>query len=134
MIEWEQVRFFKPWEFKESQKLRPQMAYALDKLRESFGRPLIVTSSYRDPRGNVTVGGANRSAHLLAPDGFYSGIDLTTGTAKGRQNRKIPGSEMWTLYQIAHELGFRRIGIYPRHLHLDMELDLGAPALWGDAD
>ena len=134
MIDWTRIRFFKATEFIESQKLRPEMIHALDDLRFRFGRSLIVTSSYREPAQNAQVGGVTRSAHTLAADGFYSGVDLTTQGALARINKKVPGYEMWTLFIIARELGFRRIGIYPKHLHLDLEPDLPSPALWGDSD
>lgn len=128
MIDWTQIRFFKVNEFLEPQKLRPEMIHALDALRLRFGRSLIVTSSYR------AAIGTDPSAHNMAADGFYSGIDLTTQAALARANKKIRGSEMWALCVIAQELGFRRIGIYPKHIHLDMEPTFPSPALWGDKD
>lgn len=36
----------------------------LNKLRESWGKPIYVTSGYRCPELNKKVGGANTSAHL----------------------------------------------------------------------
>ena len=37
---------------------------ALDKIREQYGKPIIVTSGYRCPELNKAVGGANSSQHV----------------------------------------------------------------------
>ena len=37
---------------------------ALDKIREQYGKPIIVTSGYRCPELNKAVGGVNSSQHV----------------------------------------------------------------------
>lgn len=38
---------------------------ALNKLREVWGKPMIISSGYRDPSHNARVGGAKKSNHML---------------------------------------------------------------------
>jgi zinc D-Ala-D-Ala carboxypeptidase len=42
-----------------------KIAKELDKIRNYYDRPIIVTSWYRDPRSNRSVGGVRNSQHLL---------------------------------------------------------------------
>jgi hypothetical protein len=42
-----------------------KIAKELDKIREYYERPIIVTSWYRDPKSNRVVGGVSNSQHLL---------------------------------------------------------------------
>ena len=44
----------------------------VDELRESFGKPCTILSSYRSPDYNRTVGGASRSQHLQ-----FNALDIT---------------------------------------------------------
>lgn len=37
----------------------------LDKLRELFGKPIVITSSYRSPEYNAKIGGSINSQHCL---------------------------------------------------------------------
>ena len=112
------MKYFKDTEFIRFDLLRPEMKEMLDDLREQLGSPLIITSSYRDPVHNMTVGGASNSSHIPSDaDGFYSGIDFT-----------IPGGlitsrALFDIVESAYAVGFRRIGLYKdmAHVHLDVE-------------
>ncbi len=42
-----------------------ELADILERLRKKIGKPLIITSGYRNPEKNKKVGGADKSAHLL---------------------------------------------------------------------
>jgi hypothetical protein len=42
-----------------------KLARELDEIRAIYGRPIIITSWYRDPRSNAAVGGVSNSQHLL---------------------------------------------------------------------
>lgn len=48
-----------------------ELAIELDKIREEWGSPVLVTSWYRPPSVNSSVGGASNSQHL-----FGRGVDI----------------------------------------------------------
>lgn len=50
------------------------LALFLDKVREMWGKPLIVNSGYRSPELNKKVGGVHNSNHLKG-----EAVDITTG-------------------------------------------------------
>lgn len=56
----------------------------LDPLRLAWGRPIIVTSGYRCPRLNATVGGATQSAHK-----FGQAADIRTVSDHPDDNLKL---------------------------------------------
>lgn len=45
--------------------LRPQLVSMIKQLESHYGRPVVVTSGYRNPRHNRVVGGARHSLHTL---------------------------------------------------------------------
>lgn len=49
----------------------------LQTIRNHFGKPLVITSAYRTPSHNKTVGGTSTSQHLKgkACDFYISGVD-----------------------------------------------------------
>lgn len=121
------MKHFRDTEFIRFDLLRPEMKEMLDDLRERLGSPLIITSSYRDPVHNMTVGGASNSSHIPSDDdGFYSGIDFTIpgGTITSRALFDIVGKAL--------EVGFVRIGLYKdmRHVHIDQEPTLARGVIW----
>lgn|SRR3990170_2224474 len=119
------MKYFKDSEFARPDLLRPQMKKFLDDLREAFGQPLVVSSSYRDPAKNVAVGGVSDSAHMVSPtDGLYSGVDLTT------LRNKLTSAELYKLVTIAFNCGILRMGLYSNHVHFDMETRLPQRVLW----
>ena len=46
-------------------KMDPKFLILLDELREDYGHPLTITSSYRSATYNASIGGAKHSQHLL---------------------------------------------------------------------
>lgn len=128
-IKWDEIVHFKPDEFNRPELLRPEMAMMLDDLRGEYGGPVIISSSYRDPQTNMVVGGAKDSAHLPDPtDGLYSGIDFTL------PGNKVPSKDAFKIVFLAFRLGFARIGVYPKHIHLDIEKRLPQEVLWVGTD
>jgi uncharacterized protein YcbK (DUF882 family) len=119
---WDGIGHFKPEEFANEQSIRFGMVRMLDELREQTGVPIVITSSYRDSVHNASVGGVQNSSHCLAPDGFYSGVDFSI--------EGLGGGALFKLITTALALGFKRIGIYPKHLHLDIEDDLPQNVIW----
>ena len=125
-IDFTQIHHFAPDEFQKPDLLRWDMLKKLDGLREQCGFGLVVTSSFRALDHNANVGGVKDSAHCPAPDGFYSGIDLSTG--------RLTSWQLYKLITAAIGLGFERIGIYPKHIHLDIEDRLPHPVMWVGKD
>ena len=57
-----------------TQNLERLVANVLDPLRESWGKPIVVTSGYRCPELNKAVGGAKNSHHMQG-----MAADISTG-------------------------------------------------------
>lgn len=89
------------------QGLRPELVTKILKLeRELYSMPLVITSGYR-------AGDAGEHGKGLAVDVRVTG---------GFQRR--------TLTHVALDVGIRRIGVYDKHIHLGMSVDLPGPVLW----
>lgn len=63
------MKYFKQSEFKMGEqivfdKMLVPFLEKLDKLRELFGNPIVITSSYRSPEYNENIGGSPKSQHL----------------------------------------------------------------------
>ena len=128
MTDWTTIIHFKKDEFLRPDLLRPKMILMLDDLRGIYHGLLVVSSSWRDPDRNAQVGGKNNSSHLIQPDGFYSGIDLSTPA------NFFTAHEYFLIQKAAYAVGFRRIGEYKdlKHLHLDIEEGLDQDVVWID--
>lgn len=90
----------------------------VDDLRESFGKPCTVLSSYRSPAYNRRVGGASRSQHLE-----FNALDITI---KGVSAKRV----YERLLQWSSEGRFKGgIGYYPSSgfVHIDTR---GRNATW----
>lgn len=120
------IRHFEPAEFARPECLRQEMLDKLDRLRQACGFPLVITSSYRDFTHNTAVGGAADSAHCPGPDGLYSGVDIAT--------HNLGGAGLFMLVKHALAIGYNRIGLYPRHIHLDVEDRLPQQVMWVGSD
>jgi uncharacterized protein YcbK (DUF882 family) len=96
---------------KESQlKMNPLLIQGLNRLREAFGKPLIVTSGFRCQAHNSAVGGAKASQHL-----YGTGVDIKPASG-GKE-------ELDRLFKLAQEeKAFTGIGDgRPRgFVHLDV--------------
>ena len=126
-IDWDKIEYFEPEEFQHPELLRREMIEKLDELRFLVGFPLKITSSYRTPEHNESVGGVKDSAHLVDPvDGKYSGIDISTGP--------IGAAGVFQLVRQCYAVGFSRIGVYSAHIHLDIEHRLPQQVMWVGKD
>lgn len=76
----------------------------LQRVRDLYGKPIIINSAYRDPIHNVNVGGSPNSQHVK---GQAFDIHIPNHTV-GRE-----------LERIALEAGFTSIGRYKNFLHID---------------
>ena len=92
-------------------RLHPLLLSRLQQLRTALGRPVIITSGYRNPSHNARVGGSPTSQHLL-------------GTAA---DIRVPGVTTDQLAVHAASTGFTGIGKYAGFLHVDVR---AVPARW----
>ena len=83
--------------------------FKLNKLREDYNKPMIVSSGYRDISYNTAIGGSPNSAHT-----YGKAVDIVTG-----------GTEAYRLLRLAVIHGFQGIGVSQRgnferrFIHLD---------------
>ncbi len=91
---------------REVEGLRPELVDRLDWAREKAGVPFVITSGFRpgDPR-----------AH-----GRGWAVDLRCWYSRPRF--KILGALL--------EAGFRRVGVYDKHIHADLDPDLPQEVIW----
>lgn len=75
----------------------------LQNLRDSIGKPVMITSAYRCERHNKSVGGSPNSQHLV---GKAADIYVT-------------GMEPVELAKIAYLQGFKGIGVAQGFVHID---------------
>lgn len=96
--------------FKESEivGLKPELVSLLDKARKLAGIPFVITSGLRTEDKNEAVGGVKDSSHLRG-----EAVDLLADTPEKKHK----------ILQALLTVGFKRIGIYPRHLHCDISKD-----------
>lgn len=92
--------------------IAPAALDRLQALRDALGRPVIVTSAYRDPVHNARVGGAPLSRHKTG-DAF----DLA-----------LNGHSRPELLEAARAAGFTGFGFYASFLHIDC----GPKRQWGN--
>ena len=81
MIQWESRRI--PTDDRVKRNILV-MAKELDKIREDWGSPILVTSWYRPPAVNEEVGGAAQSKHLTG-----RAVDIKPANGKMYQFRKF---------------------------------------------
>jgi hypothetical protein len=93
----------------ETVNLQPQLVDMLDKAREFADVPFIITSGFRSPGYNASLGGAPNSAHTRG-----LAVDLRC-------------SDSWVRHKIVVGLlfaGFNRIELCPAHVHADCDPSL----------
>lgn len=100
----------------ESAGLCDDLMFKLDRARELFGYPIIITCGYRSPEHNAEIGGVEDSAHCKG-----MAVDM----------RKPPSEEgaarlIWALVVA----GFRRIEFATHHIHADTDNSKDTPAFW----
>ena len=103
--------------FKESEVvgLQIRLVQMLDRAREYAGVPFVITSGFRSPDHNAAVGGVPESSHTKG-----LAVDLRCETSENRY-RVLTGL-------IA--IGFKRIGIYEKHIHCDIDALKPQNVIW----
>jgi len=115
------MNYFRDDEFKCSHcgvsKMDKGFIDKLNILRESYGKPLRVTSGYRCPAHPVEAKKESSGAH-------------TTGKAV---DLAVQGADAYQLLNIALKMGFKGVGIQQkgtgRFIHLD-DWDVNRPTIW----
>lgn len=123
-MDWAVIKYFKPVEFRNPEKMGYEFMIWLDKFREKANVPMTITSSYRTPEYNKLVGGASDSAHTDIP---CEAVDI------GMRPRQDDLNWNYTRFQLmtkAVELGCTRIGMYANgSLHFDLS-KRPSPRIW----
>lgn len=112
MKNFEGIRHFSPKEFRAPDKMDRELLVALDRARALGGRPIYVTSSYRE-------GDPNSHGRGLAVD-----------VADNPRGTPIASGWRFAVVRALLEAGFRRIGVYDRHIHADMDPALPDSVMW----
>lgn len=110
-------KMYKPNFFTEDevQGLDPEFVAKLDWARGRAGVPFVITSGKRTPEQNERAMGVDASAHIKG-----LAVDLRCSDSQVR-------FKMVNALLLA---GFKRIGIYDKHVHCDLDPDLPQEVCW----
>lgn len=101
---------------KEVAGLDPMLVHMLDVARGIAGFPFYITSGKRTAEHNANVGGVDGSSHI-------KGLAADLAAPIGHNERE---TMCWALGLA----GFKRIGIYDKHFHVDVDTEKKSPARW----
>lgn len=104
--------YFKP---EEIEGLDAELVAKLDWARGRSGVPFIITSGRRTPEDNERVMGVDASAHIKG-----LAVDLRCSDSTAR----------YKMLQALLLVGFKRLGVYDKHLHCDLDPDLPQEVVW----
>jgi hypothetical protein len=109
---WSQIRWFKPAEFDEPDEMDGLLVRRLDATRTLAKVPMVVTSSYR------------------TGDDLSHGRGFAVDVSDNAAGRNVSSRWRIAVVRAALTIGFSRIGIYDRHIHLDCDPSLPQEVLW----
>jgi len=92
--------------------LSPELMSKLDTARTVAGIPFIISSGLRTCAANAAAMGAEHSAHIQG-----LAVDLGLGHLNEGYDRD---SARFAMLKALISAGFQRIGVYQKHLHLDV--------------
>lgn len=95
--------------------LDPRLVEMLDAAREAAMVPIVITSGYRTPAMNVTVGGVEDSSHT-------KGLAVDVRAPNDQYGKQVAFG--------LGQAGFKRAGIYDKHIHVDIDDTKPTPARW----
>lgn len=101
---------------KEVSGIVDDVVYKLDRARELYGFPIVITCGYRSPEHNAEIGGVPNSAHTKG-----MAVDI-----QAPQDPFIREKLMWAL----GSAGFKRVESAPKHFHVDVDPSKPSPAFW----
>lgn len=87
----------------------------LDKCRDIAGIPFYITSGYRTEKHNKKIKGVKDSAHTKG-----LAVDISA----------VSSTERYTIINAAIRVGFKRIGIGQKFIHLDTDLSKTQEVMW----
>ena len=90
------MKYFTESEFNEFEKMDPKLLEKLDQLREVYGYPIKLTSTYRSPDHPIEAKKSKPGEHA-----YGAAVDIAC----------IGGEATFKLVKAAIEVGFTRIGI-----------------------
>lgn len=133
--DWDEIRFFKPEEFKAPERMGYEFMLWLDRVhaKASSLEPRLpefvmnVSSSYRSPDYNRKVGGARNSSHT---DLICDAVDIA-GVYETYADDANWNKHRLKIILAAAMLGCRRIGLYENgSIHLDRTESRRPLGLW----
>lgn len=92
-----------------------KMMRKLDSARELAGIPFVLTSAFRSVAHDKAKGRSGNSSHTR-------GLAVDVAAITGHQKFKI--------VEAALRVGFTRIGIHAKFIHLDIDDSLPNPTIW----
>lgn len=95
--------------------LDPELCAMLDWARGRAGVPFKITRGLSTPEHNEDIGGVKDSAHLKG-----LGVDLACSDSVSR----------FKMVQALLLAGFKRVGVYDKHIHADRDETLPQMVLW----
>lgn len=104
--------YFKP---EEVIGLDCELVAKLDWARGRAGVPFVITSGKRTVEENTKAGGVSESAHMKG-----LAVDLRCADSNAR----------YCMVQALVLVGFKRIGLYTKHLHCDLDPTLPQEVIW----
>lgn len=118
MTDWGRVRYFTRDEFGHGEpgtEPDPMLVEMLDEARKFAGVPFVISSGLRTRKRNAEIGGAENSPHLTG-----HAVDIRCTSNRYR----------WHILDGLHAVGFRRLGIYDRHIHADNDPTKSQEVVW----
>lgn len=109
---YDELEHFRPEEFDHPDEVSELLLLQLEAARDIAGLPFYITSDYRpgDPRAH---GRGNAVDFRLSP-----------------RPAPISGRARWTVTRALLAASFRRIGLYDRHIHVDVDEELPQDVIW----
>lgn len=101
---------------KEVEGLSYGLVSRLDSARDLCGFPIVITSGLRTPEQNAAAGGTNESSHMKG-----LAVDIQAPVGQNEREKLI-----WALGRV----GFRRLGLYDRHAHCDIDESKAQDVVW----
>jgi hypothetical protein len=104
------TKFFRPTatvdNWGDYRRMSGDLLLKLDNARELAGIPFVITSAFR--------------ANSTTSHGRGTGVDIRAHTSRNR----------FLIVQAALDVGFERIGVYDRHVHVDVDEESAQKVLW----